>query len=217
MAMIVKAIAVGAFQENAYVLVDDASGDAVLIDPGEEGDRLLRAAGDAGGSVRAIWLTHAHLDHVGGIAAIKRAVDVPIHLHPADRPLYDNAAQQATMFGLRVESPPAPDRELAEGDVLRCGGLAFAVWHTPGHSPGHVCIHGHGVAFVGDCLFAGSIGRTDLPLSSPAALAQSLARLETLPDEAVVYPGHGPSTTIGAERASNPFLNGAVRLIDRAR
>lgn len=211
--MIVRTVAVGAFQENAYVLVDEASGDAVLIDPGEEGPRLLDTATAAGGTVGAIWLTHAHIDHVGGIAAIKRVADVPVFLHPADRPLYDNAAQHALLFGLRIEQPPAPDAALAEGQVLQCGALAFTVWEVPGHSPGHVCIHGNGVAFVGDCLFAGSIGRTDLPLSSPAALARSLERLLTLPDDTVVYSGHGPSTTIGDERLENPFLNGSARIL----
>jgi hydroxyacylglutathione hydrolase len=215
--VVVRTFPVGAFQENAYVLLDEDTGDAVLVDPGEEGDRLLRAVSALGGTVRAIWLTHAHVDHVGGIAAVKRQADVPIYLHPEDRPLYDSAAQQAAMFGLRMDPPPAPDRELAEGDTLRCGTRDFGVWHTPGHSPGHVTIHGQGIAFVGDCLFAGSIGRTDLPLSSPPALARSLERLCTLPDETIVYSGHGPATTIGEEKRSNPFLNGTMRLVERDR
>lgn len=215
--MIVRAFPVGAFQENAYLLVDEETRSAVLIDPGEEGERLFRAAATLGGTIDAIWLTHAHIDHVGGIAAVKRQADVPVYLHPHDRPLYDNAPQQAMMFGLRMDAPPPPERELAEGEALRCGSLAFTVWHTPGHSPGHVTIHGHGVAFVGDCLFAGSVGRTDLPLSDPAALVRSLDRLCSLPDETTVYSGHGPATTIGEERRSNPFLNGSVRIIERGR
>lgn len=215
--MIIRPVAVGAFQENAYVLVDESKGEAALIDPGEDGDVLWQTAESVGATVRAIWLTHAHVDHVGGIAEVRRRAPVPVYLHPADRSLYDNAANQALMFGLRIEPPPAPDRALAEGDVLEVGGLTFTVWHVPGHSPGHVCFHGHGVAFVGDCLFAGSIGRTDLPLSSPAALVRSLKRLLTLPDETIVHPGHGPSTTIGEERASNPFLNGSVRILERDR
>ncbi len=213
--MIVRAVPVGAFQENAYVLVDDTSGDAVLIDPGDEGERLVRAAEENGGTVRAIWLTHAHVDHVGGIAAVKRLADVPVYVHPLDRPLYDGAAQHGMMFGLRIEQPPPPDRELAEGDVLKVGELEFDVWHVPGHAPGHVALVGNGVAFVGDCLFAGSVGRTDLPLSSPGALNLSLQRLCTLPDDTVVYTGHGPETTIGRERVANPFLSGAARILDR--
>ena len=215
--MLVRTFPVGAFQENAYLLVDETEGVAVLIDPGEEGERLLREADALGAEVREVWLTHAHVDHVGGIAAIKRKTGAPVYLHPSDRPLYDNAAQHALMFGLRIEQPPPPDLELSEGQSLHCGTLTFTVWEVPGHSPGHVCIHGNGVAFVGDCLFAGSIGRTDLPLSSPGALARSLDRLLTLPDETVVYPGHGPATTIGIERERNPFLNGSVRILERER
>lgn len=213
--MIVRAFPVGALQENAYVLVDENSGDAVLIDPGDEGERLVRAAETLGGEIRAIWLTHAHVDHVGGIAAVKRLADVPVYVHPLDRPLYDGAAQHGMMFGLRIEQPPPPERELAEGDVLKVGELEFDVWHVPGHAPGHVALVGNGVAFVGDCLFAGSVGRTDLPLSSPGALNRSLQRLCTLPDDTVVYTGHGPETTIGLERAANPFLSGAARILNR--
>jgi glyoxylase-like metal-dependent hydrolase (beta-lactamase superfamily II) len=215
--VLVRTFPVGAFQENAYLLADQSAGEAVLIDPGDEGERLLREAEALGCTVRAVWVTHAHVDHVGGIAAVKRKTGVPVYLHPHDRPLYDNAAQHALLFGLRIEQPPPPDCDLAEGQTLRCGNLTFAVWEVPGHSPGHVCIHGHGVAFVGDCLFAGSIGRTDLPLSSAGALARSLDRLLTLPDETIVYSGHGPATTIGVERERNPFLNGSVRILERER
>jgi hydroxyacylglutathione hydrolase len=211
--VIVRQITVGAFQENTYLVVDEASALAVLIDPGDEGERLLRAVDEAGATLDAIWLTHAHVDHVGGIAAIRRRVNVPILVHPLERPLYERVAQQAAAFGLQVEVPPAPDQDLADGDTLSVGALTFDVMHTPGHAPGLVVIHGHGVAFVGDLLFAGSIGRTDLPLSDAAAMSASLERVCTLAPDTVVYPGHGPATTIARERASNPFLTGGARVL----
>lgn len=209
----VQTFTVGALQENAYLLIDDTTRRAVLVDPGDEGDRLVAAVRAAGVDLEAIWMTHAHMDHVGGIAAVKRSLPVPVYLHPADRALYDNAAQQGRALGLRVETPPAPDHELAEGDTLRVGSLDFQVMHTPGHAPGHVIIHGHGIAFVGDCLFAGSIGRTDLPMCSPADLARSLERICALDPDTIVYSGHGPPTTIAREQSDNPFLNGAARIV----
>lgn len=210
--MIVRQLTVGPLEENCYLLADETARRGVLIDPGDEPDRLLAAVREAGVTLDAIWLTHAHMDHVGGIAGIRRAIPAPIHLHPLDRPLYDRAAQQGAAYGLTIEQPPAPDVALAHDTVLRLGSLEFSVMHTPGHSPGLVVIHGNGVAFVGDLLFAGSIGRTDLPLSSPQAMSRSLERVARLPAETVVYPGHGPATTIGAELATNPFLNGIARV-----
>ena len=214
--MRVETFVVGAFQENTYLLVDDQSQRCVLVDPGDEGARLVRAIEASGTELEAIWLTHAHVDHVGGIARVKqRFPAAPIYLHPADRPLYDRAAQQAAMYGLPFDTPPAPDRELADGDTLHVGSRAFSVMHAPGHAPGLCVIHGHGIAFAGDLLFAGSIGRTDLPLSNGAAMAESLERIAALPDETVVYSGHGPATTIGEERRTNPFLNGIARVVQR--
>jgi hydroxyacylglutathione hydrolase len=200
---------VGEFQENCYLVQDDA-GHAALIDPGGEPARLADALERSAVRLEAIWLTHAHLDHIGAIASLRRRWPAPVHLHPADRPLYDAAERQAQMYGLRFEEPPPPDAELADGDVLRLGQLSFSVMHAPGHSPGHVVLHGHGVAFVGDCLFAGSVGRTDLPGSNGGQLVDSLRQIAALPGETIVYPGHGPPTTIAEERATNPFLTGAA-------
>lgn len=208
----VTTFVVGPLQENCYLVADEASGEAVLIDPGAEGDRLLDAVEAAGLRLRAVWLTHAHFDHVGGLAAIRRRSPAPIHLHPADRPLYERAGASAAVYGLSVEPPPNPDRELAEGDRLSVGSLTFDVLHVPGHAPGHVCLVGQGVAFVGDCLFAGSVGRTDLPLADPRQLGASLQRIAALPASTVVYSGHGPATTIERELRSNPFLTGAARV-----
>jgi hydroxyacylglutathione hydrolase len=210
--VIVRTLTVGPLEENAYLVVDDTTRRAVLIDPGEEAERLLAAVREDRAELDAIWLTHAHMDHVGAIAGIVRVAPIPIYLHPRERPIYDSASQHAMVFGLRIEQPPPPDRELADGDMLYVGTLKFSVIHVPGHAPGHVAICGNGVAFVGDCLFAGSIGRTDLPLADGAQLERSLDRLCTLPDETIVYPGHGPATSIGREKRTNPFLTGAVRI-----
>ena len=213
--MNVETFTVGAFQENCYLLVDDRSRKAVIVDPGGEGERLVEAIEDSGAELEAIWITHAHVDHVGAIAAIKRRWDVPVYLHPADRRLYQAASRQAEVYGVPFEEPPPPDREFSDGQHLDLGGAGFTVMHAPGHAPGHVVIHGEGMALVGDCLFAGSIGRTDLPFSNPPQLAESLKKIADLPPETVVYPGHGMETTIAEERRSNPFLNGTARIVGR--
>jgi hydroxyacylglutathione hydrolase len=211
--MKISAFTVGPFQENAYLIVDEARRECVFIDPGEEGDRLLRAIKASGATLKAIWLTHAHLDHLGAVAAIKRVYDVPVYLHPLDRPLYDRADRQAAAYGLPFEQPPAPDRELAEGDTVSIGDIAFEVMHVPGHAPGHVIFHREDIAFVGDLVFAGSIGRTDLPGSNPQDMTESLERIATLAPELALYPGHGPATTLERELRSNPFLNGGARAL----
>lgn len=213
--MYVKTITVGAFQENSYLVVDDRSNRAVIVDPGSEGERLVEAIDRSGATLEAIWITHAHVDHVGAIAFVKRKWDVPIYLHPLDRRLYEAAGLQAQVYGLPFEEPPAPDREFADGQQIEVGDVEMTVLHAPGHAPGHVVIHGNGIALVGDCLFAGSIGRTDLPFSNPPQLAASLEKISALAPETVVYPGHGMETTIGQERLSNPFLNGTARIVGR--
>jgi hydroxyacylglutathione hydrolase len=205
----------GPFQENAYLLSDATTGDAVFIDPGDDGDALADVVRTRDLNLTAIWLTHAHIDHIGGIAGLKRHFDVPVFLHPLDLPMYARATEVAEMYQLPFEEAPPPERTLTEGDSLSVGSLKFRVMHVPGHAPGHVAFVGHGVAFVGDCLFAGSIGRTDLPLSDPAQLDASLDRLASLPPDTRVLPGHGPETSIERERASNPFLTGAARPLSR--
>lgn len=209
----VVTLTTGVFQENGYIVADPHTNNAAIIDPGEDARLFLRRMQHEGWTLSAIWLTHAHLDHILGVKDIVGALPVPVCLHPADRPLYDGAAEQGAWLGLRPEQPPPPDRELMHGDVLRLGELSFEVRHVPGHSPGGVAIIGHGVAWVGDAVFAGSIGRTDLPGGDTETLLRSIeSQLLTLPDDTVLYPGHGPATTVGEERRSNPFLTGLARL-----
>lgn len=210
--MKIQTIAVGPLQENSYLVIDEEARRAVFVDPGDEPERLLRALDESGADLEAIWLTHSHMDHVGAIAGIVRRHPVPILVHPAGIPVYRGAAEHARYFGLEIEQPPPAEGTLREGDTLSVGDTRFQVIHTPGHEPGHVVIYGNGVAFVGDCLFAGSVGRTDLPMASGPELARSLERIVALGDDVKVYPGHGPATTIGHERRHNPFLNGSVRI-----
>ncbi|MGA2383041.1 MAG: MBL fold metallo-hydrolase [Gemmatimonadales bacterium] len=196
----------GAFAENCYLVADPDAGDAAIVDPGEEVGLFRARLAHEGWTLRAIWLTHAHVDHVAGVAGLHGG-RVPVYLHPADRALYDGFPAQAAMFGLDAAAPPAPDRELADGGSVSVGSCAFRVVHTPGHTPGGVCLVGAGIAFVGDTLFAGSIGRTDLPGGDLQALLASIhEKLFALPDDTVVYAGHGPATTIGAEKKDNPFV-----------
>jgi glyoxylase-like metal-dependent hydrolase (beta-lactamase superfamily II) len=204
---------VGAFQENCYLVADPDSDALAIVDPGSEPDVIIAEIEKSCRTPAAIWITHAHVDHIGAIAPVKRRYDVPVWLHPLDSALYRVGGRQADLYGIPYEEPPPPDAEFAEGGTVTLGSLELTVMHAPGHAPGHVVLHGHGHALVGDCLFAGSIGRTDLPFSNPAHLEQSLARIVALPPETVVYPGHGPTSTIGEERVSNPFLNGTARIV----
>lgn len=214
--MKISRLTVGPFEENCYLVVDESDRRGVLIDPGDEANRIIGMVRESGAELEAIWLTHAHIDHIGAVAAVKREWDVPVYLHAADTPLYAAGATQASFYGLDFEQPDPPERTLVDGDRVRVGRVEFDVLHTPGHSPGLVVFHGNGVLFGGDLLFAGSIGRTDLPLSSPSDMEASLARvMRQLADEVVVHPGHGPVTWIGRERATNPFLNGLARVLVR--
>jgi hydroxyacylglutathione hydrolase len=213
--MIVESVTVGPFEENCYLVLDAASRRAILIDPGENDPRIARMVKDSDATLEAIWLTHAHLDHIGGIAAVLREWKVPVFMHPLDREIFERGAEIAAEYQVAFEQPPSPDRELAEGDVMELGALRFEVLHVPGHAPGHVAFHGHGMLFGGDVLFAGSVGRTDLELCNPAHLEQSLERLASLPPATQVFAGHGPATTIGEELRTNPFLTRIARAAHR--
>jgi glyoxylase-like metal-dependent hydrolase (beta-lactamase superfamily II) len=211
--MIVETAAVAPFFKNGYVVSCETTREAVFIDPGDEVDQLLTYIEDARLAVKAILLTHAHVDHVSGVARAKRALDVPIHLHRDDLPLYERAVAHGRLFGLQIEAPPPVDVFYDGHGPYTFGEYDVFVHHTPGHCPGGVCLQTgrRGTTgldlFVGDTLFAGSIGRTDLPGGDYDTLLRSITQvLYAFGDEARVYSGHGPQTTIGRERRSNPFL-----------
>jgi glyoxylase-like metal-dependent hydrolase (beta-lactamase superfamily II) len=202
----------GRWAQNSYLLGDTASRAAVLVDPGEDTRELLAEVTRGGWKVGAIWLTHAHIDHVLGIPEARRVTGAPVLLHPADEPLYANVPGQASWMG--IEAPPlaATDGSLADGQQLTVGPHRFEVRHTPGHSPGSVSFIGAGRAIAGDVLFNGSIGRTDLPGGNFFTLMRSIhSHLLTLPDDTVLHSGHGDDSTIGVERRTNPFITGEVR------
>ncbi len=209
--MKVVAIPNGGFLENCYLVIDEAAGQGAIVDPGEEAGLILHKLEQAAVQPVAIWITHAHIDHVLGVPQVRESTGVPVFLHGADRSLYDRVPEQAMAFGLDSPGPlPPPDRAFVHGDRVHVGSLTFEIRHTPGHSPGSVCLIGAGVVFGGDVLFQGSIGRTDLPGGDFDTLIRSIEReLLVLPDSTIVYSGHGPETTIGAERRANPFLTGA--------
>ena len=203
----------GQFVENCYLVIDEATRQCAVVDPGEEAGLIVHKLRAADVEPAAIWLTHAHIDHVMGVPRLKAETGAPVYLHPADLPLYEAVPDQAAWFGLSAPRLPAPDRGFAHGDVLRLGNLEFRVRHAPGHSPGHVVLVGPDAVLGGDVLFQGSIGRTDLPGADFDTLIASIEReLLSLPDSTTVHTGHGPDTTIGHERRTNPFLTGAYRL-----
>lgn len=210
----VIARSVGPMFKNGFLVRVAAAPDAVLVDPGDEVIDLIAAARTARVTVRAILLTHAHFDHITGVGAAKQAFDVPIWLHRDDLFLYDGVVEQGTLFGIALDRQPPVDRFYSPDDRLLFGDLVIDVHHTPGHCPGGVCLAAGSTGtavrelFVGDTLFAGSVGRSDLPGGDHEVLIDSIRRvLFAYPGDTVVHPGHGPDTTIGQERSTNPFLS----------
>lgn len=207
-----RVLPVTAFAQNCSLLWDDATRDAVLVDAGGEADRLLDAVRSEGVTLRAVWLTHAHIDHAGAAGEVAERAGVPIiGPHAADQYWIDALPQQAHMFGFPPARAFTPERWLVDGDTLQLGGLQFRVRHCPGHTPGHVVFHQPEArrCWVGDVLFAGSIGRTDFPGGSQRQLLDSIVqRLWPMGDDTVFIPGHGPESTFGEERRSNPYVGG---------
>lgn len=200
------------FHKNGYVFACGRTGEAVVVDPGDEVEGLIARVRDEGLRVRHILLTHAHLDHVTGVDAARAAFGAPVWLHRDDQPLYEAVVQQGLLFGLQVPAQSPVDRFYGDGGAPAFGDWHVTVHHTPGHSPGGVCLElgapgAQPLLVVGDTLFAGSIGRTDLPGGDYPTLIRSIRDvLFAFPDETPVLTGHGPPTTIGRERRTNPFL-----------
>lgn len=204
--MLIQTLAVGPLQVNCHLVGCQTTGEAMVIDPGDEPARILAALEDAGLTAKVVVNTHGHFDHIGGNRDLLAATGAELLLHADDLPLLQGAAVHAANYGLETTPSPQPTRLLVEGDTVQVGELSFSVLHVPGHSPGSICLLGEGHLFAGDVLFAGSIGRTDLPGGNHQQLIDGIrSKLLVLPAETVVHTGHGPDTTIGEERYSNPF------------
>jgi len=203
--MIVKRLAVGPLEANCFIIGDERSGRAIIVDPGDEPDRIMNVVGEKGLSVDYLVCTHAHFDHVGAVPDIKKETGAKIVVHKDELEIYLAARDMAAFWGYDIEPLPGPDLLVEDGDEIRSGALVFKVLHTPGHSPGSICLFGESVVITGDTLFAGSVGRTDFHGGDMNKLRQSFERLLSLPPDTEVLAGHGPESTIGRERSENFF------------
>jgi hydroxyacylglutathione hydrolase len=208
--MILKELVVGMFGSNCFIVGSESDKKGIIIDPGADASAIMNAVREAGLSIELIVATHNHVDHVGALRQVKEATGAPYAVHEADTEslMPDVFGRMlGVMMSRSLKAPPKPDRLLRDGDVIEVGDLKFSVLHTPGHTPGGISLRGDGLVFSGDTLFNCGIGRTDLSGGNYATLIHSIVtKLMVLPDETVVYPGHGPKTTIGTERRMNPFL-----------
>ena len=209
--MILQGLTVGPFQENCYIVGDQSTGEGALIDPGDEAARIALAVEQTEIEIGSIILTHSHIDHVGAVADLADEYSCPVLLHAEAEQMLQNVQQQAVMMGVKFGRVPQVDRYIGTEETLQVGGVSLKSLYTPGHAPGHLAfyIEEEGAVISGDAVFAGSIGRTDLPGGNMGVLMESIReQILTLPDETRLYPGHGPDTTVGNERATNPFLQG---------
>lgn len=203
----IKALTVGPIQANCYILGCEDTREAAVIDPGAEADRILLSLADSKLKLKYIINTHGHFDHVGANKSLKDATRAQILIHPLDAPMLSHLSDAAASWGLTTENSPPPDKMLEEDDTVRVGNITLKTIHTPGHTPGGISLHTNGCVFVGDTLFAGSIGRTDFPGGDFGTLVSSIkSKLFVLGDDVKVLPGHMGATTIGQEKRYNPFV-----------
>jgi glyoxylase-like metal-dependent hydrolase (beta-lactamase superfamily II) len=205
--VIIKQLTVGPIMANCYILGCERTREAAVIDPGDETDKILMSLASEKLTLKHILNTHGHFDHVGGNRQLKDATGAELLIHAADAAMLAQLSASAAAFGLSAQNSPPPDRTVAEGDRVSFGDIALTVLHTPGHTPGGISFHTDRCVFVGDALFYGSIGRTDFPGGDYDTLIASIrTKLFTLDDDTTVYTGHGPATTVGQEKRSNPFV-----------
>jgi glyoxylase-like metal-dependent hydrolase (beta-lactamase superfamily II) len=205
--LIIRELVVGPIMANCYIIGCDKTQEAAVIDPGDEVDRILLSLAESALVAKYIINTHGHFDHVGGNQKLKAATDADLLIHPLDAPMLSHLSATAASWGLSTDNSPPPDRTLEEGDRVTFGDITLDVIHTPGHTPGGISLHTNGVVFVGDTLFAGSIGRTDFPGGDYGTLISSIqTKLFALGDEVKVLAGHNQPTTIGQEKRTNPFV-----------
>jgi hydroxyacylglutathione hydrolase len=203
----VEQLVVGPIMTNCYIVWDDQTKQGAIIDAGDEADIILSAVKKLGIEITHIFATHGHFDHVAAVAPLKRAFKAEFLAHKDDFFFIEDGENAARRWGFNIEPPPKPDRFIEDGDTIKVGGCAFKVLHTPGHSPGGISFLHNAMVFVGDTLFQSNTGRTDLRMGSFEDLKKSIkTRLYNLPDDTIVYTGHGPNTTIGSEKRHNPFV-----------
>jgi hydroxyacylglutathione hydrolase len=204
--VIIEQLPLGPIQANCFIVGCSETKEAVVIDPGDEADKILMTLAKKALKVKKIINTHGHFDHVGANRRLKEVTGAKLMIHSQDAPMLSQSAASAKAWGMRADNSPAPDKTLEDGDIITFGNLSLTVIHTPGHSPGGISLYGHGAVFVGDTLFSGSVGRTDFPGGDYDTLIKSIQqKIFGLPEETKVYPGHMGPTTVGAEKRNNPF------------